>query len=37
MAEKKKCYLIDFEHGLFIGASQASLSISETADLLGFV
>lgn len=26
----------DFEHGIVVGARQATLSITETADLLGF-
>jgi len=33
---RKKCDLSDFEHGMVVGARQADLSISETADLLGF-
>jgi len=32
----KKGDLSDFENGLFVGARMAGLSISETADLLGF-
>ncbi len=33
----KKGDLSDFEHGMFIGARRAGLSISKTADLLGFL
>ncbi len=32
----KKGDLSDFEHGMVVGARQACLSISKTADLLGF-
>ena len=32
----KTCDLSDFEHGMIVGARQGGLSISETADLLGF-
>ncbi len=32
----RKRDLNDFEHGMFVGARRAGLSISETADLLGF-
>ncbi len=32
----KKGNLSDFERGMVVGARQASLSISKTADLLGF-
>ena len=32
----KKGDLSDFEHGLVVGDRWAGLSISETADLLGF-
>ncbi len=32
----KKGDLSDFEHGMFVGARRADLSISKTADLLGF-
>ena len=32
----KKCDLSDFDHGMIVGARQGGLSISETADLLGF-
>ena len=31
-----KCDLSDFDHGMIVGAKQNGLSISETADLLGF-
>lgn len=31
----KKCDLSDFEHGMIVGARQAGLNISETADLPG--
>lgn len=31
-----KCVLIDFECGIVVGARQAALSISKTADILGF-
>ena len=32
----KKCDLSDFDWGMIVGARQGGLSISETADLLGF-
>ncbi len=32
----KKGDLSDFERGMVVGARQAGLSISKTADLLGF-
>ncbi len=32
----KKLDLSDFEHGMDVGARRAGLSISKTADLLGF-
>ncbi len=32
----KKVNLSDFEHGMVDGARRAGLSISQTADLLGF-
>ena len=32
----KKCDLSDFDCGVFIGARRAGLSLSVTADLLGF-
>ncbi len=32
----KKEDLSDFEHGMFVGVRRAGLSISKTADLLGF-
>ncbi len=32
----KKRELSDFERGMFVGARRADLSISKTADLLGF-
>ncbi len=32
----KKGDLSDFEHGVVVGARRAGLSISETADFLGF-
>ena len=32
----KKCDPSDFDHGMMAGARQGGLSISETADLLGF-
>ena len=31
-----ECDLSDFDHGMIVGARQAGLRISETADLLGF-
>jgi len=33
---EKKCDLSDFERGMVDGVRWAGLSISETADLLGF-
>ncbi len=33
---EKKWDLSDFEHGMVVGARRAFLSISKTADLLGF-
>ncbi len=33
---EKKADLSDFECGMFVGARRAGLSISNTADLLGF-
>ena len=33
---EKKCDLSDFDHGMIVGARQGGLSITETADLLGF-
>ncbi len=33
----KKGDLSDFEHGMVVGARRAGLSISKTADLLGFL
>jgi len=33
---EKKGDFCDFERGMFVGVRQAGLSISETADLLGF-
>ena len=30
----EKCDLLDFDHGVIIGARQGGLNISETADLL---
>ncbi len=33
---EKKGDLSDFERGMVVGARQAGLSISKTADLLGF-
>ena len=32
----KKAKLSDFEHDMVVGARRAGLSISKTADLLGF-
>ncbi len=32
----KKGYLSDFERGMVVGVRRAGLSISKTADLLGF-
>ncbi len=32
----KKGDLSDFEHGMFVGARWAGVSISKTADLVGF-
>lgn len=32
----KKCVLSDFESGMVVGAREAGLVISETADLLGY-
>ncbi len=32
----KKWNLSDFKHGMVVGARRAGLSISKTADLLGF-
>ena len=32
----KKCDLSDFDRGMIVAARQGGLSISETADLLGF-
>ncbi len=32
----KKCDLSDLERGMIVGARRAGLSISLTADLLGF-
>ncbi len=34
---EKKGDLSDFEHGMVVGARRAGLSISKTADLLGFL
>ncbi len=34
--EHQKGDLSDFEHGMVVGARRAGLSISKTADLLGF-
>ncbi len=33
---RKKGDLSDFEHGMVVGARMADMSISKTADLLGF-
>ena len=33
---RKKCDLSNFDRGMIVGARQGGLSISETADLLGF-
>ncbi len=33
---RKKWDLSDFEHGMVVGVRRAGLSISQTADLLGF-
>ena len=33
---RKKCGLSDFEPGMIVGVRKGGLSISETADLLGF-
>ncbi|KAJ8411416.1 hypothetical protein AAFF_G00174220 [Aldrovandia affinis] len=32
----KKCDLSDFYRGMIVGARQGGVSISETADLVGF-
>ena len=32
----KKCDLRDWDRGMIVGARQGGLSLSETADLLGF-